>query len=157
IIGYLLLTGRHPFAHPSGLFAIPELISDSSYNPEPPRPPSSLATSQQRLFREYAAVVARLLHRERAGRFKTAQEALDAIDAVTPVVDCPSCGERMPEHFIYCGRCGALIADRTRPLSTATTPAESPKADELVEQGFKESELRRWEAAITLYERALTI
>jgi serine/threonine protein kinase len=155
IIGYLLLTGRHPFAHPSGLFTIPELIRDDNYNPEPPRPPSNLTTSQQRLFREYSAVVMRLLHRERAGRFKEAQEALDEIDAVTPVVDCPSCGERIPEHFKYCGFCGAELAARV--AAVASTPNVPASADNLVEQGFHESEYRRWASAIALYERALAI
>src|SRR5439155_7253091 len=113
IIGYLLLTGRHPFAHPTGLFGIPELIGDPNFNPEPPRPPSNLTTSQQRLFREYSAVVMRLLHRERAGRFKSAQEALDAIDSVTPFVECPACSERIPEHFRFCGFCGGPLAPAT--------------------------------------------
>ena len=66
IIGYLLLTSKHPFAHISGLFDIIELITDENYVPETPKPPSSLGTSQQRLFREYAAVIMRLLNRERA-------------------------------------------------------------------------------------------
>jgi serine/threonine protein kinase len=37
ITGYLLLCGRHPFAHPSGLFAIQEMIADPNYLPEVPR------------------------------------------------------------------------------------------------------------------------
>jgi tetratricopeptide (TPR) repeat protein len=156
IIGYLLLTGRHPFAHGSGLFSIPELIRDENYNPDPPRPPSNLTASQQRLFREYSAIVMRLLHRERAGRFKTAQEALDAIDAVTPVVECPSCSERIPEHFKYCGFCGAQLAASIPNTGVASNPAGPPSADALVEQGFHESEFRRWASAIALYERALT-
>src|SRR6266540_1620069 len=31
IIGYLLLSGRHPFTHPTGLFSIPELIRDPTF------------------------------------------------------------------------------------------------------------------------------
>jgi serine/threonine protein kinase len=31
IIGYLLLTGKHPFSHPSGLFTIPELLRNPDY------------------------------------------------------------------------------------------------------------------------------
>ena len=57
IVGYLLLTGRHPFAHPSGLFRIPEFIGDVNFQPELPKPPAVLTSSQQRLFREYASVV----------------------------------------------------------------------------------------------------
>lgn len=159
IVGYLLLTGKHPFAHPSGLFAIPELIRDDNYGPDPPRPPTNLTTSQQRLFREYAAVVMRLLHRERAGRFKSAQEAGEAIEEVTPFVECSACGERIPEHFKFCGFCGAQL---TAPAHTPPSPPPSAassqlSADELVEQGFQESQLRRWNSAIARYERALSI
>lgn len=155
IIGYLLLTGRHPFAHPSGLFGIPELICDANYNPDPPRPPSNLTTSQQRLFREYSAVVMRLLHRERAGRFKSAQEALDAIESVTPFVECPSCSERIPEHFSFCGFCGAQLAASIPAPVVVAKSAEPLSADDLVEQGFQESVWRKWGSAIALYERAL--
>ncbi len=47
IVGYLLLTGRHPFAHPSGLFDIPELIRDENFQPDSPRPPAVFSSSQQ--------------------------------------------------------------------------------------------------------------
>jgi serine/threonine protein kinase len=159
IVGYILLTGRHPFAHPSGLFNIPDLIKDENYLPEPPRPSSSLTASQQRLFREYAAIVMRLLNREKAGRFSSAREAIDAIEAVTPFKECPQCGERVAEHYLYCGYCGAAFVT---PTSTAPTPPTVPTSspspdhiDDLVEQGFQMSRLRRWDDAITLYNEAL--
>jgi serine/threonine protein kinase len=66
IIGYLLLTGRHPFADPTGLFQIPELLNDPNFIPETPKAPTSLSISQQRPFREYTAVVMRLLNREKS-------------------------------------------------------------------------------------------
>ena len=34
IVAYLLLTGRHPYSHPSGLFSIPELLKNPDYVPE---------------------------------------------------------------------------------------------------------------------------
>jgi serine/threonine protein kinase len=158
IIGYLLLTGRHPFAHPSGLFEIPDLIRDDNYTPEPPRPPSALTTSQQRLFREYSAVVMRLLHRERAGRFPSARAAIDAIEAVTPTVDCPSCGERVPEKYLFCGFCGASVMATppiAKDLHATSTTALALSADELVEEGFNLSQVRNWDGAISLYQQAL--
>lgn len=150
IIGYLLLTGRHPFAHPTGLFSIHELIADADYPAEVPRPPSSLTSSQQRLFREYAAVVLRLLHREKVGRFSSATDALNAIEAVTPSVDCPACGERVPEHHRFCGFCGAQLT----PDQTALPPTLS-KAEDLTEEGFKLTRQHRWHEAIELYRRAI--
>jgi len=159
IIGYLLLTGRHPFAHPSGLFTIPEFIGDDNYMPELPRPPTGLTTSQQRLFREYAAVVMRLLNRERAGRFSTARAAFDALEAVTPFQECPHCGERIPEYHKFCGYCrGDLSVSQPPPTEVpkAEIPAERSAVD-LVEEGFSLSQLRRWEEAVLRYEQAIKI
>jgi hypothetical protein len=158
IIGYLLLTGRHPFAHPSGLFGIPEFIRDDNFTPEVPKPPTVLTTSQQRLFREYASVVMRLLNRERSGRYASAREALASIEAVTPFQECPQCGERVPEHFTFCGYCGARVAAPApalpKPLPTAV--AVEPTVDELIEEGFVLTRDRRWDDAIARYRQALS-
>ena len=155
--GYLLLTGRHPFADPSGLFQIAELLKDPNFTPETPRPPSQLTTSQQRLFREYAAVVMRLLNRERAGRFASAIEAIDAIEAVTPSLECPTCSERVPEQSRFCLYCGAKIEGAPVPASPAPPSKEAPEAtpEQLVEEGFALSRLQRWDAAIARYDAAI--
>jgi serine/threonine protein kinase len=157
IVGFLLLTGRHPFADPSGLFQIAELLRDPNFNPEPPRPPAQLTTIQQRLFREYAAVVMRLLNRERAGRFASAIEAIDAIEAVTPSLDCPACSERVPEQSRFCLYCGAKVevSRRSESVSAAPNDSDEGSAEELVEQGFALSRLQRWDAAIARYESAI--
>lgn len=161
IIGYLLLTGRHPFAHASGLFQIPELLTDQNFSPDAPRAPSVLGVTQQKLFREYAAVVMRLLHREKAGRFQTAREAIEALEAVEPMSDCPECGERVPDHYSFCGFCGTQMSE------PASEPVAAPAAtvvaagkedpDELVDRGFRASRLRRWWDATDLYRRAIRI
>ena len=156
IIGYLLLTGRHPFAHPSGLFAIPEFIRDSDYTPEVPKPPTVLTTSQQRLFREYAAVVMRLRNRERAGRYASAREALASIEAVTPFQECPQCEERVPEHFTYCGYCGTRVVAPPAAIPKPTPIiAVEPTVEELIEEGFVLTRERRWDDAIARYRQAL--
>lgn len=157
IVGYLLLTGRHPFANPSGLFPISELLRDPNFTPETPRPPSQLATSQQRLFREYVAVVMRLLNRERAGRFASAIEAIDAIEAVTPSLECPGCSERVPEHSRFCLYCGIEIEVVQVLLPTTPSSQEAPEAtpEQLVEEGFALTRNQRWDAAIARYETAI--
>lgn len=153
IVGYLLLTGRHPFADPAGLFQISELLKDQNFSPETPRPPSQLTTSQQRLFREYAAVVMRLLNREKAGRFASAIEAIDAVEAVTPSAECPACSERVPEQSRFCLYCGAPMR---RPIAAATVPQPADAtAEQLVEEGFSLSRMQRWDAAIARYEAAI--
>lgn len=158
IAGYLLLTGRHPFADSSGLFTIPENIKDADYLPETPRLPANLTTSQQRLFREYAAIVMRLLHRERAGRYGSAVEAIDAIEAVTPTLDCPKCGERIPDQYRFCGFCGASLEVATPPPVPPVAPLPVPTLtpDQLVEEGFLLSRGNRWDAAVERYRQALS-
>lgn len=156
IIGYLLLSGRHPFADPSGLFRIEELIKDQNFVPDTPRPPSQLTASEQRLYREYAAVVMRLLNRERAGRFASAVEAIDAIESVTPSRECPACSERIPEHSRYCLYCGTEMRELSilpRSVSGLGEPATTP--EDIVEEGFALTRVQRWDAAITKYQEAI--
>jgi len=98
----------------------------------------------------------RLLNRERAGRFASAGEALDAIEAVTPFQECPHCGERLPEHFKFCGYCGGEVA-ATQPSPSPAPPEADATADELVEEGFLLSRDRRWDDAIARYHRALRL
>lgn len=158
IVGYLLLTGRHPFAHPSGLFTVPELLADPGHLPETPRIPQAMTATQQRLFREYAAVIMRLLHRERAGRFANAREAISALDAVAPTLDCPACLEQVPDHHKFCGFCGTRLdgpPDKATRPAVKSTPAASTSAEELAFEGYRLARAQRWEAAISYYRRAL--
>jgi serine/threonine protein kinase len=158
IIGYLLLTGRHPFSHPSGLFSIPELLKQPDYNPETPRPPATFTTSQQRLFREYCAIVMRLLHRERAGRYESARAVITALEAVEPFTECPNCGERMPEHYLFCGRCGAKLTEEKESVSITSSNHETGRtAEELCDEGFQLSRERKRESAVQKYLQALAV
>lgn len=158
IIGYLLLTGRHPFSHPSGLFCIKELLMQVEYNPDTPATPPSLTTSQQRLFREYASVVMRLLQRERAQRFDSARAAIDALDSVEPFAECAGCGERMPEHNKFCGNCGSKFTVASPPLSSVSLNIQPPQsADELCNSGFLFSQQRLWPQAVQKYQEALAV
>jgi serine/threonine protein kinase len=155
IIGYLLLTGRHPFADPNGLFQIPELLQDPNFAPESPRAPSHLNVSQQRLYREYAAVVMRLLNREKAGRFASAVEAIDAIEAVTPSLDCPACSERVPEQSRFCLYCGSKVQLAPAPAISAFVETDTITPEQLVDEGFALTRIHRWDAAIARYEAAI--
>jgi tetratricopeptide (TPR) repeat protein len=155
IIGYLLLTGRHPFADPNGLFQIPELLQDPNFGPEPPRALSHLSVSQQRLYREYAAVVMRLLNREKAGRFVSAVEAIDAIEAVTPSLDCPACSERVPEQSRFCLYCGSELQLTPAPAISAFIETDTVTPEQLVDEGFALTRIHRWDAAIARYEAAI--
>lgn len=155
IIGYLLLAGRHPFADPTGLFQITELLQDPHFIPDTPRVPSNLSASQQRLYREYAAVVMRLLNREKAGRFVSAVEAIDAIEAVTPSLDCLTCNERVPEQSRFCLYCGAKVEVAPAHAITALVETDDVTPEQLVDEGFALTRVHRWDAAIARYEAAI--
>ena len=157
ISGYLLLSGRHPFADASGLFTIPERIADPDYTPETPKPLAQLPAIQQRLYREYAAVIMRLLHRERAARFTSAQDAINALEAVSPFLECPECGERLPEHHKFCGFCGKPLAVAEKPGVGLTTQPSPETAEELVDRGFQLTRLQKWEEAAAAYRRAVEV
>ena len=154
IIGYLLLSGRHPFAHPSGLFQIHELLLNDDFVPPPLKPPPQLAAGEARFFREYAAIVMRLLERERASRYASANAASRAIEAVSPFVDCPSCGSRVPESNRYCGQCGEPVPRGTPLSSGATLPANTAK--DLDDEGFRLARQQLWDEAIRFYEQAIS-
>lgn len=155
ILSYLLLTGKHPFAHPSGLFEIPELLVRDDYLPDPPKPTGSLVATQQRIFREFGAVVMRLLQRERASRFASARAAIDAIEAITPTIDCPQCGERNAEHHRFCAYCGAGLQVAPPPERPITSGHES--AEDLVNEGYQLTQQKQWDAAIRYYLRAIVV
>ncbi|MCU0291151.1 MAG: protein kinase [Thermoanaerobaculaceae bacterium] len=158
IVGYLLITGRHPFAHSSGLFEIPELIQNPEYLPDVPRPPSSLTAVQQRNYREYAAVVVRMLQRERASRFGSARDAILALEAVQPFVECPQCGERLRERDRFCSSCGLRLDSRPEEGENggSETGGESPEdPNTLVERGFQLTREQHWEQAVGIYRRAI--
>ncbi len=155
IVGYLLLTGRHPFADPSGMFQIEERLRDADFNPETPRPPASLSAAQQRLFREFAAIVMRLLSREKAGRFATTIEAIDAIEALTPSALCPACDERIPEESVFCLYCGVPVSHAA--ASTHAADLSDASAHDLVEDGYRLSTLHKWDAAILQYHAAIAL
>lgn len=153
IVGYLLLTGRHPFAHSSGLFSISDLIARADFTPEPPRASSGMSAVQERLFRECAAVVMRLLQKEKAARFQSAREAMDALERIEPSIDCPGCGERIPDHSAFCSFCGAPQGDGAKE-SAGTGVVD---VDELIASGFTASKNRDWSSAIDKYSAALAI
>ena len=97
----------------------------------------------------------RLLHRERAERYNSARDVILALDAVEPFTECPSCGERMPEHFIYCGRCGARLEEQKE--DPTFHPTSSRTAENLCDEGFQLSRQRKLDAAVQKYSEALAI
>ena len=154
ILGYVLLTGRHPFLHPSGLFEIRELLCDRDYDPPKPKPPPQLSASEKSLFREYAAVVERLLRRERSSRFESAVGAIEALESAAPSNECQTCGERMPEAHSFCGHCGAAFREPNEEASALSVDADTP-AQDVERLAFQAGLDQRWRYSIDLYQEAI--
>jgi serine/threonine protein kinase len=150
IIAYLMLTGRHPFAHPSGLFGIQELLANDDYTPQRPDPPRDMSVADQRLFREYAALAERLLRREKVARLAQAVDAIAALEAAAPGIECASCGATVPEANRFCGQCG-------QSMQRVVPPVDDSSAEALVSAGYEASRLQDWESAVRHYQRALDV
>ena len=74
-------------------------------------------------------------------------------------VDCPACGERVPEHYRFCGHCGAPLAALEAPAAQITAPAEQQleSAERLSDQGFQLVQAKKWSQAIQVYRKAIDI
>jgi serine/threonine protein kinase len=153
IIGYLLLSGKHPFAHPSGLFQINELLLDDDFSPPILKPPPNMASAESRLFREYTDIVMKLLARQRASRYSSANDASRAIQAVSPSLECPNCGSRIAETSKFCDQCGERVAANTPKMAGPFIDLQTAK--ELDDEGFRLSRQQQWDEAINLYRRAM--
>ncbi|HYL38707.1 MAG TPA: serine/threonine-protein kinase [Bryobacteraceae bacterium] len=71
LVGYILLTGRHPFNHPSSAFAVHDLIKESGFDCEP------LAHRQVKGLSESAcALINAMLHKDREQRCQSVQRVL---------------------------------------------------------------------------------
>lgn len=98
----------------------------------------------------------KLLRREKAARYSAAHEALTALEDVTPSIDCPVCGERLPEQARFCSSCGAeLQSQSSTGAKIAVRPGMNATADELDQYGYWLSRNQRWEEAITFYRNAV--
>jgi len=72
IVAYMLLTGRHPFNHPSAAFSIFDLIREPGYSCQEIAPRADLPESARR-------AVMKMLAKERSQRYHSAYEPLSAV------------------------------------------------------------------------------
>jgi serine/threonine protein kinase len=149
ILGYILLTGRHPFNHPSAAFSIFDLIREPGYSCQeiPPRPdlPESVRKA-----------VMRMLAKDRTVRYQSAYEPLSDVTLGNSKV-CPECTMQNPVGSNFCNQCGTSLQTRPTPKqSTSSSPtAVVWTAEALTDFGFEKTKSGEWEAAIKLYRQAL--
>jgi serine/threonine protein kinase len=150
IVAYLLLTGRHPFNHPSGAFSIFDLIHEPTY--------ICLEISQRsELPESVRKAVMKMLTKDRSQRYHSVYEPLTELTRGSSQV-CPECATQNPVGFNFCGQCGGSL--RTKPVKTAgkgtqmaSTYGQSPAG--LTDAGFDLTKTGDWEGAIKLYRSAI--
>ncbi len=154
IVGYLLLTGRHPFNHPSGAFSIFDLIRESSYSCQdiPARPdlPESVRKAAMKM-----------LAKDRTLRYHSVYEPLAELTRGSSQV-CPDCATQNPVGFNFCGQCGGSLRTKSSLSQPAPTPQVSSALPEqaqspamLTDAGFELTKTGDWEGAIRLYRAAI--
>jgi tetratricopeptide (TPR) repeat protein len=153
IVGFILLTGRHPFNHPSAVASVFELIKDPSFNCVEP-----VTLSGDPIPENVRAVVVKMLFKNKEERYKS---ILDALTDLTkePAQACSKCGATNPLKNLFCSQCGqSLELPKAIPPAQATakagaTPAQS--AEELTAAGFRLEQDGDWDSAIDKYRAAI--
>ncbi|MGH9545426.1 MAG: tetratricopeptide repeat protein [Terriglobales bacterium] len=148
IVGYLLLTGRHPFNHPSGAFSIFDLIHEPTYNSQEIGTRSDLPESVRK-------AVMKMLTKDRSLRYHSVYEPLGELTRGSSQI-CPECSTQNQVGSNFCGQCGSSL--RTRPPAATlakSASASPPSPAALTDSGFELTKEGNWEGAIRLYRSAL--
>jgi serine/threonine protein kinase len=150
IVGYLLLTGRHPFNHPSGAFSIFDLIRESAYSCQDIPPRSDLPESVRK-------AVMKMLAKDRALRYHSVYEPLGELTKGSSQV-CPECSTQIPVGYNFCGQCGSSLSPKSTPQpgTVRATPQSGQSPAMLTDAGFDLTQRSGdWEGAIKLYRAAI--
>ncbi len=149
IVAYQLLTGRHPFYHPSLLLSPKQIIRVEGFTPLPIR--EIKPDIPERLVN----IIARMLLKDKQRRFMNVGEILAELgDQQGPGLPCSSCGAPNPPENKYCGNCAAALV--TTPAPSEVSEHEQT-ADILVEEGFALARQDDWIRSIQKYEEAIKI
>ena len=166
IVGYILLTGRHPFNHPSGITSEFELIKEPQFNCAEP-----VDFSGALLRESVRAVLVRMLRKNKGDRYKFIVDALTDF-VKQPVQECSSCGATNSLMSRFCSQCGQSLealkpspaavevvsADQARTPSAEEQRAEATRpAQELQAEGFRLAQQGTWDAAIVKYQEAIRV
>jgi len=150
IVAYMLITGRHPFNHPSGILTEKELIADQNYPC-----PKATAWDGKPLKPFIAEVLHRMLQKDRATRYQNLVEPLGVLSK-DDSIQCPKCTAANPKGNRFCGQCGnSLVIIRAPEHALAGPRATELTAEELTAQGFECTRSNDWDKAIDLYRTAL--
>ena len=151
IVGYLLITGRHPFNHASGAFSIFELIREPSYGCHD-------IASRPDLPESVRKAVMRMLTKDRSQRYHSVYEPLAELTRGSSQV-CSECATQNPVGFNFCGQCGSSLKPKPPAMQPARSAQGAPTAGQspamLTDAGFELTRSGDWEGAIRLYKAAI--
>lgn len=151
IVGYMLLTGKHPFNHPSAVTSVFDLIREQTYRCE--------ETELAELKRVPAGVprlISRMLEKDKTERCQSLIEVLTELTKES-AQSCPNCGAPNSMSNSFCGQCGVNL--RKQPEVAAAAPAGAATvitAEVLTDQGFALAREFNWGSAIDKYREAIS-
>ena len=160
LVGHILLTGRHPFNHPSGVASVFELIKDAAFECE-----SVEITdfSGKRLPDELRNMLVRMLKKNKADRYQSLVDPLNEL-AKEGAQSCPRCGAPNPKTNSFCGQCGQSLKNTPSAGEIAIadvlrvkTADHSASAEDLTDDGFALTREGNWLGAMEKYMRAIEV
>jgi serine/threonine protein kinase len=147
LVGYILLSGQHPFNHPSGIVEIVDLIRDPSFQCKELPVTDGLPEGVRQC-------VMRMLSKDRSKRYQSLIEPINELTREDTQM-CSNCGTANPPRDKFCGECGNDLrtTKQNRPLPVAGPVPKN--AAELTDQGFELTRNYDWQGAIQRYEAAI--
>ncbi len=146
LVGYILLTGKHPFVHPSGAFSVHELIKESAFDCDP------LPHGHIKGLSESATKLINLmLCKDRDQRCQSIQRVLQELTRDAGRA-CPQCGMSNRSSAAYCDQCGSSLSV---PSGRKAPPGTAMNAHELTDRGFALAREEDWEGATGAYHQAI--
>ena len=144
LVGYILLAGRHPFNHPSGAFAVHDLIKEPAFECEP-----LLKGRVKGLSESGCAQINSMLYKDRELRCQSIQRVLQELNRDAGK-SCSQCGSSNRSAASFCDQCGQSLI-----LPAGKGSAGATSAQEFTDEGFALAREENWEAAIEKYRRAI--
>jgi len=155
LVGHILLTGKHPFNHPSGVESVFELIKDPSFECRG----EMTDFWGKPLPEELRIVLSRMLKKSKASRYQSLLEPFSELSKEAAQT-CARCGSPNPKTDRFCGQCGfSLLGTAVVPdLATATAlkvDGRPVSAEQLTDEGFALTRQNQWPLAMQKYQKAI--
>ncbi len=148
LVGYILLTGRHPFLHQSGAFAVHDLILEGGFECEP------ISHLQHKNLSETASrLITSMLTKDREQRCQSIQRVHQELTR-DPGRPCPQCGSSNRGTAQFCDQCGSSL---TIAAISPPRPGQFISAQAYTDEGFALTRDDDWEQAIEKYRAAIKV